>query len=42
MIDVGRGRISLDDFRKIIEGKTRTQAGESMPAHALFLEVINY
>lgn len=42
MIDVGRGRISLDDFRKIIEGKTRTQAGESMPAHALFLEEIDY
>jgi tRNA pseudouridine38-40 synthase len=37
MIDVGRGRITLDDFRKIVEGKQRTQAGESMPAHALFL-----
>ena len=40
MIDVGRGRITLDDFRKIVEGKQRTQAGESMPAHALFLEEI--
>lgn len=42
MIDVGRGRITLDDFRKIVEGKQRTQAGESMPAHALFLEEIEY
>ena len=42
LIDVGRGRVSLDDFRKIIEGKKRTEAGESMPAHALFLEDINY
>ena len=42
MIDVGRGRITLDDFRKIVERKQRTQAGESMPAHALFLEEIEY
>lgn len=42
MIDVGRGRITLDDFRKIVEGKQRSQAGESMPAHALFLEEIEY
>ena len=42
MIDVGRGRITFDDFRKIVERKQRTQAGESMPAHALFLEEIEY
>ena len=42
LIDVGRGRLSLDDFRKVIEGKRRTEAGESMPAHALFLENITY
>lgn len=42
LIDVGRGRLSLDDFRKVIEGKRRTEAGESMPAHALFLEDITY
>ena len=42
LVDVGRGRVSLDDFRKVIEGKKRTEAGESMPAHALFLEDITY
>ena len=42
LVDVGRGRITLDDFHKIIEGKKRTEAGESMPAHALFLEDITY
>ena len=42
LVDVGRGRVSIDDFRKIIEGKKRTEAGESMPAHALFLEDITY
>ena len=42
LVDVGRGRISIDDFRKIIEGKKRTEAGESMPAKALFLEDVTY
>lgn len=42
LVEVGRHRITLQDFRNIIEGKKRTQAGESMPAHALFLELIEY
>ena len=42
LIDVGRGRLSIDDFCRIIEGKKRTDAGESMPAHALFLEQVEY
>ena len=42
LIDVGRGRLSLDDFRKVVEGKRRTEAGESMPANALFLEEVKY
>jgi len=42
LIDVGRGRLSIDEFRQVIEGRKRTEAGESMPAHALFLEDITY
>ena len=42
LIDVGRGRVTVEDFKKIVEGKKRTEAGESMPAHALFLEDITY
>lgn len=42
LVEVGRGRLSLDDFRRVVEGKRRTEAGESMPAHALFLEKIEY
>ena len=42
LIEVGRGRMTLDDFRKVIEGKKRTQAGESMPAKALFLVSVEY
>ena len=42
MIEVGRDRLSLEDFRKVIEGKCRSEAGESMPGNALFLEDIVY
>ena len=42
LIDVGRGRLTLDGFRQVIEGKQRTEAGESMPGNALFLEDIKY
>ena len=42
LVEVGRGRMTLEDFRQVIEGKQRTQAGESMPAKALFLEDVSY
>lgn len=42
MIEVGRGRLTLDEFRHVIEGKRRSDAGESMPGNALFLEKIEY
>lgn len=42
LIDVGRGRLSLDGFRRVLEGGNRSDAGESMPACALFLEDIQY
>ena len=42
LIDVGRGRVDVDGFRRIVEGGNRSGAGESMPANALFLENIEY
>lgn len=42
LFDVGRGRIDTEGFRKIIEGKSRSAAGDSVPACALFLEKILY
>lgn len=42
LVEVGRHRMTLEEFRQVIEGKKRTQAGESMPAHALFLEDVKY
>ena len=42
LLDVGRGKINENDFRKIIESKNRSSAGASAPAHALFLTEIKY
>ena len=42
LIEVGRGRMTIDDFCRVIEGKRRTEAGESMPGNALFLVDIKY
>ncbi len=42
LFDVGRGRIDTEGFRKIIEGRSRSAAGDSVPACALFLEKILY
>lgn len=42
LVEVGRHRMSLDDFRRVVEGGCRSDAGESMPAHALFLEDVSY
>lgn len=42
LVDVGRGRLSLDEFKAVVSSHKRTEARESMPAHALFLEDIKY
>jgi tRNA pseudouridine38-40 synthase len=42
LVEVGRHLMTLEQFRSVIEGKSRCQAGESMPANALFLEKIEY
>jgi tRNA pseudouridine38-40 synthase len=42
LIDVGKNRISPEDFIQIIEGKNRSDAGVSVPAHGLFLANIVY
>jgi len=42
LLDVGLGKLSLDDFRMIIESKNRGNAGLSVPAKGLFLTQIKY
>lgn len=42
LLDVGRRKIDLNDFRSIIEAKDRSRAGSSVPAQGLFLEKVEY
>jgi tRNA pseudouridine38-40 synthase len=42
LVDMGRGKISEDGLRKIIESKKRSNAGKSMPACGLFLTKVVY
>lgn len=42
LLDVGLGKISHEDFVRIIHSKDRCSAGESVPARGLFLHEIRY
>ncbi|CAM1339490.1 tRNA pseudouridine(38-40) synthase TruA [Tenacibaculum aestuarii] len=42
LIDVGLEKITIDDFKKIIESKNRSNAGVSVPAKGLFLTAVTY
>lgn len=42
LLEVGRGKRSLDNFAKLLEGGSRSNSGESAPGHALFLSKIDY
>ena len=42
LVEVGRGKISIEEVRQVIEAKDRCRAGESVPGKALFLVDIKY
>lgn len=42
LLDVGRGKLTIDGLRQIIEQKNRCAAGVSMPACGLFLTKVEY
>lgn len=42
LIEVGRGKMTIEGFRQVIEAKDRNKAGMSVPGQALFLEDICY
>ncbi len=42
LVEVGRGRINSQEFRRIIDLKDRTMAGPTAPAHGLFLKEVKY
>ena len=41
-LQVGRGKISIESFKQIIEAKNCAKADFSAPAHGLFLEEVGY
>ena len=42
MVEVGTGKLSLNEFEDIILAKDRCRAGKSAPAKGLFLADIEY
>ena len=42
LINVGLGKITIDDLQIIIQSKDRSEAGYSVPAHGLYLINIDY
>ncbi|MEZ7945050.1 MAG: tRNA pseudouridine(38-40) synthase TruA [Flavobacteriaceae bacterium] len=42
LLEVGLGKKTVEDFRKIIESKKRSEAGLSVPAKGLFLTEVCY
>lgn len=42
LIDVGKGKASLEDVRNIVASGNRSEAGQSVPAHGLYLTRILY
>lgn len=42
LVDVGRGKLTIEGFHEIIKRKDRCAAGQSMPGEALFLWDVKY
>lgn len=42
LLEIGRGRHDIDWMKGLLKGGTRSDAGESVPGHALFLTKVEY
>jgi tRNA pseudouridine38-40 synthase len=41
-LEVGSGRRSVREFEALLEGGSREHAGETVPAHGLYLASVGY
>jgi tRNA pseudouridine38-40 synthase len=42
LLEVGRGKISVQEFKRILDSKDRKEAGPTAPARGLFLKEVKY
>lgn len=42
LVEVGRGKMTIEEFRNVVSAKNRCAAGNSMPPHALYLWEVVY
>ena len=42
LVDVGKGKINVEDFLKILKSRDRKKAGPTAPAQGLFLKEVKY
>ena len=42
LVDVGLGKIEVEEIPQIIESKDRAKAGKTLPAHGLYLVEVEY
>lgn len=42
LLDVGTGKITVEDFQSIIRSRDRRRAGQNVPAHGLYLMKVKY
>ena len=42
LLDIGLGKMQVEDLRRVIESRSRSEAGASVPAHGLYLTNVEY